>query len=304
MRGAVDLEVGTGKGEARGPMKAMLALDSITGVMGHHGRGQQMGNRQIEFRSRRNHLVVVGGRIAGTQSPPYAPELAAQLQVLVSSFESPGKHIQTGFCGHCGSHTCFSPQLLTHPQGSATFGEVLLLLTTSTEVHNPTLLDCAPRRAFLPTRTLPCPLVHVSVCPQAPMLMRTCLRETGNKREEEEEALEGTCRRRELKDLAASWPCRFPSGEPSPCRLFYLCLFVCLPVLLHLLMCLSLSSHMLLGWSQRFRDKLSLPPSQEARHAHARTQQKQLLGLTALHSLHSSSPRTCLIISLPVPKGV
>lgn len=201
-------------------------------------------------------------------------------------------------------HTCYSPQLLTHPQGLATFGEILLLLTSSTEVHSPTLLDCAPRRAFLPTQTLPCPLVYVSMCPQAQMLMCTCLRATGKERGGGDETLEGTCwRRDELKDLAASWPCRFPSGELSPCRLFYLCLFVCLPVLLHLLMCLSLSRHMLLGWSQRFRDKLSLPPP-EARHAHARTQQKQLLGLTALHSLHSSSPRTCLIISLPVPKGV
>lgn len=83
-----------------------------------------------------------------------------------------------------------------------------------------------------------------------------------------------------------------------------LSVFICLSS------CLALSSHVSVsqlshapGWSQRFRDKLSLPPS-EARHAHARTQQKQLLGLTALHSLHFSSPRTCLIISLPVPKGV
>lgn len=39
----------------------------------------------------KNHLGVVGGRVAGTKSPPCAPELAACLQVSMSSFEHLGK---------------------------------------------------------------------------------------------------------------------------------------------------------------------------------------------------------------------
>lgn len=81
-----------------------------------------------------------------------------------------------------------------------------------------------------------------------------------------------------------------------------LSVFICLSS------CLAPSSHVSVSQSSHSpgassADKLSLPPPPEARHAHSRTQQKQLPGLTALYSLHFSSPRTCLIISLPVPKG-
>lgn len=164
------------------------------------------------------------------------------------------------------------------------------------------LQDCDPRRSFLPTQPHGT-CVHVSTGSHAYKYILNGGEKGGRERK----------------------PWKEPSGgEASPelqgtgCLAFLsvpirraIALQAILSVFICLSSCLALSSHVSVsqpshapGWSQRFRDKLSLPPSPEARHAHARTQQKQLLGLTALHSLHFSSPRTCLIISLPVPKGV
>lgn len=142
-----------------------------------------------------------------------------------------------------------------------------------------------------------CAYVHRPTCIQVP--------DKGwQERREERETLLKARQAQELQEPGCLTALSVPIRRAFALQAI-LSVFICLSS------CLALSSHMSVsqpshapGWSQRFRDKLSLPPSPEARHAHARTQQKQLLGLTALYSLHFSSPRTCLIISLPVPKGV
>lgn len=55
--------------------------------------GSRWGRDRWNVPSIKNHLVDVGGCIAGTKSPPCAPELAAHLQMPMSSFEHLGKCI-------------------------------------------------------------------------------------------------------------------------------------------------------------------------------------------------------------------
>lgn len=149
------------------------------------------------------------------------------------------------------------------------------------------------------------PTAHVCTCPQVRMRLSTCQKVVGKEGER------GGLGQALLQERQAqSYRKPAPHILSVPIRRA-IALQAILSVFICLSSCLALSSHVSVsqpshapGWSQRFRDKLSLPPPPEARHAHARTQQKQPLGLPALHSLHFSSPRTCLIISLPVPKGV
>lgn len=222
-------------------MKAMPALDSTTGFMGRHGRGQQMGHRQIEFRSRKNHLVVVGGRTAGTQSPPYAPELAAQLQVLVSSFESPGKHIQTGFCGHCGSPHPLQPLAADSSPGISNLWRNPAAshhLHRGAQPHSPGLCS---KKSLSPNSdpTLPPGACErVSTDPDAHAYLPK------GDRKGEEEALEGTCWRRELKEpgclMALSVPIRRAIALQAVLSVF-ICLSSCLAPSSHV--SVSQSSH-------------------------------------------------------------
>lgn len=64
--------------------------------------GSRWGRDRWNVLSIKNHLVDVGGCVAGTRNPPCAPELAAHLQMPRSSFEHLGKYRCTGLCGHHG----------------------------------------------------------------------------------------------------------------------------------------------------------------------------------------------------------
>lgn len=189
---------------------------------------------------------------------------------------------------------------LNHPQGLAIFGA-----TVSIEVLEPHSLGLCSKEILSPNPTPRhmCACVHRFTC----VWVHAKRWWEGRERRGERKPWKGPSGGEaspELQETGCLTSLSVPIRRAIALQAI-LSVFICLSS------CLALSSHVSVsqpshapGWSQRFRDKLSLPPSPEARHAHARTQQKQLLGLTALHSLHFSSPRTCLIISLPVPKGV
>lgn len=259
--------------------------------------GSRWGRDRWNVPSIKNHLVDVGGCVAGTTSPPCAPELAAHLQMPMSSFEHLGKYAEAGSHEHCGFPCSLQlPRTESSPGISNLWNHCLHRGMGATLSR--TVLQGDPF-------SQPNPRAHVCMRPQLICIQVHAKRwwEGGRERKSWKGPSGGEASP-ELQETGCLTSLSVPIRRAIALQAI-LSLFICLSS------CLALSSPVSVsqpshapGWSQRFRDKLSLPPSPEARHAHARTQQKQLLGLTALHSLHFSSPRTCLIISLPVPKGV